>query len=389
MGYEGDNLKSDSVSSNPKYIICPLPIDFCAIIGALLTEAITIAFSATIETEDKSDIGNAVLSHLRPFESVLLISDGNANAGSELGDIGLYAKNINSTINTLELNAKEDDVGVSVIGPSKVLSGISNDFFIHLNKIGKQSSISVTVKVDGKVELQETTKEDVLKINKQFSEGFHTIEAVIESNDYFSENNDFYKTVKSVARPKILLYTESDSPMYTLLNQQFTVDKKDYLDPDPGLKAKLEEYYAVIVNNIHAEKLENRIDGLTDYIADGDGMFVIGGRDSYNYGEYRLSEFETLLPVQIMKPGKKEGDINIVLVLDISGSTSASFGDSKTVDVEKALAVGVLQDLNPSNKLGVVAFNTQAHLVDAMSFVFEKLEIIDKVASLKDGGGDI
>src|SRR3989344_6180493 len=45
----------------------------------------------TLETTDCSPVGDALLGQIRPFESVLLFSDGNANDGAALGDVGVDA----------------------------------------------------------------------------------------------------------------------------------------------------------------------------------------------------------------------------------------------------------------------------------------------------------
>jgi 4-amino-4-deoxy-L-arabinose transferase-like glycosyltransferase len=76
----------------------------------------------TMMTEkDTTNIGDSVLSALRPYESVLLVSDGNTNRGGELGDISLYASSINATINTIQLDKRHDESSVAIIGPEKVL----------------------------------------------------------------------------------------------------------------------------------------------------------------------------------------------------------------------------------------------------------------------------
>ena len=125
------------------------------------------------------------------------------------------------------------------------------------------------------------------------------------------------------------------------------------------LPANLQDYYAIAVNDMNADSLDSVTDVFNNFIADGSGLVVIGGENSYEKGEYKNSVFEAMLPVFVSSPGKKEGEISIVLVLDISGSTGASFGDSSTVDVEKALAIGVFRDLALNNRLAVVAFKSK------------------------------
>jgi uncharacterized membrane protein len=124
-------------------------------------------------------------------------------------------------------------------------------------------------------------------------------------------------------------------------------------------------------------------------VADGNGMVVIGGDNAFDRGDYKNSLFETLLPVYVSAPGKKEGEMSIVVVVDISGSTSAQFGSDTTVDVEKALALGAYHDLSMNTRLAVVAFNTKAYLISEPSYVYEKQNLDDKISRLSHGGGTL
>jgi uncharacterized membrane protein len=336
----------------------------------------------TIGEGEHSAIGDAVLNNLEPRDSILLISDGNTNAGSSLGDVALFASKLNSTINAIDLNPIHDDAGVVVIGPSKSQEGVENKFSVIINTVGTVRKIPVKVTFDGETVIEQTTDEPILQFTKLLTPGYHKITAQIQSNDYFPQNNVFHKTVKVVQRPKIFFYTENPSPMKTLLDQVYIVESGNSLPP-------LNDYYALAVNNINAESLKATTDVLNEFVADGNGMVVIGGDNSFDRGDYKNSLFETILPVYIAAPGKKEGETSIVIVVDISGSTSAAFGDSTTVDMEKALALGAYRDLSVNTRLAVVAFNTKAYLVSEPSYVYEKQGLEDKIGRLSHGGGTL
>ena len=337
----------------------------------------------TVGMGEVSDVGDGTLGALGPYESVLLISDGRATKGASLGDVALYAQKLNSTIHGLTLTAIHDDASIWVTGPSKTMTGAENTFAVNIGYAGRTLPVHVIVTFDGETVIDKTGTDAQYTFTKKLSEGYHEIVAKIDASDFFPQNNIFYKTVKTVPRPKVLLVTDVSSPYQDLLSQVFDVETS-------AVPKDLDKYYAVVVNNMAAGAMASYATALSDYLVGGNGMLVVGGKNSFNYGSYRNSIFEGLLPVYVARAGKKEGDMNIVIVIDKSGSTGSGFGSaSKTVDVEKSLTIDILQnDIRSDNKVGVVAFDTQSYLVSELSYLVEKnADLEDRVARIQDGGG--
>lgn len=335
-------------------------------------------------SEYGSDIGDSILSNIGQYGSILLFSDGNNNMGADLGDVAFYAAKMNATINAVNLQPEHDDARIVIAGPSKTTEGTEETFVIDIAAAGNIGSYHVAVDIDGNAVYNDVTSKKQIQIKHSFSIGYHKITAKLDINDYFSENNIYYKTVKVVQRPKILFVSEESSPLAILLNKLYDVDIKS------SVPSALEQYYSVVINNVKAGKLNDEVDKFTSFISDGNGMVVVGGPSAFERGNYKDSVFELLLPSFVATPGKKEGDVNVVILIDISGSTGAMFGvKGKTVDVEKALAIGVLQDLKFDDKLAVIAFNNKAYLVSEPSYVMEKVDLDDKIASLQDQGGTL
>ncbi len=343
----------------------------------------TYVEKASFGSAEKSPVGDAILNNLKPHESILVLSDGNNNDGATLGDVALYAARLNATINAVKLKPIKDDLGVSIIGPSKTMEGAETSFSVLLHGTGALSKAPLLVTIDGETVFNEATGERRIDFEKKLGTGYHQIVAQINIEDYFKQNNVFYKTIKVVPKPRILYYTETESPLNTFANSLYEVSAVSELPQG------LNDYYAVIVNDIPADRLNDKTEQLTDFIADGNGMVVLGGENSFDKGNYKDSVFEGIIPVFVGALGKKEGDINIVIVIDISGSTGIAYGEGKAVDVEKALAVGVVKDLRLDNKLAVLAFNTKAYVISEPSYVFEKLNLEQTIARLKDGGGTL
>lgn len=339
-----------------------------------------------VAAKEISDVGDALLNSIGPYDSVLLISDGNANHGASMGDVALYASKINSTINAIALKPTRQDAAVSIEGPSKTMAGIDNTFIVRISRAGIPGAIPLSVKVDGAEVYSKATTESVVEITQTFSEGVHKITAVIDSPDYFTQNNAFYKTVRVVTKPKLAVVTEKGAtPFLTLLRQVYDIELGS------EVPSTLDPYYALLVDDVLSAKLNAHTEKISDFLSEGNGMVVFGGLNSYNNGKYRNSLFESLLPVFVSRAGRKEGGINIVLLIDKSGSTHATFGTSTTVDVEKTLAIGVLDDLKMTDKVAVVAFDSQAFTLSELSPMFQKErpKLDDLISRVVDGGGTL
>jgi len=336
----------------------------------------------TVGSGAVSNIGDAVLGSLEPHGSILLLSDGNVNSGADLGDVALFATKLNATINAIRLKPIRNDASVEITGPSKTLENAENTFSVFINRVGDIKSVRLTVTLDGESVYDQVTGETVYQFTRQLPKGNHKIIAKIDSQDFFPNNNVFYKTVRVVPQPKVLFYSEKASPMETLLRQLYVVDTA------ASLPSNLQDYYAVVVNDINANKLGTTTDVLNDFIADGNGMVVFGGENSYDKGNYRNSIFETLLPVLVGAPEKKPGDTAIAIVIDVSGSQGAPFGRfASSADFSKAATLNIMNGLKVDTQAAVIAFNTQAYLLSDLSPVFAKQGFDDLIARLKWGGG--
>src|SRR3989338_4131094 len=331
-----------------------------------------------------SALGDAVLDHLGAHENVLLISDGNNNKGADLGDVALYASRLNASISALDLVAKKPDARVTIKGPDKTLENIENQFLVSIKTTGDITQAPLRVLVDDQIVACAPISITDCTVTATFSDGTHRISAYLDTEDAFTENNVFYKTVHVVSKPRVLFYSEKDSPLQTMLSQAYEVTRSQ------GLTEDFSRYHTIVINDIPYSRLDSKMDLLTNYVTEGNGLFVVGGLNSYERGAYSGSVFETLLPVHVGSAAKKEGDVNIVLVIDISGSTGQqTAGGAVAVDVEKALALNVLTDLRFDNKLAVVAFNVDSYLIEPLTYIFEKQDLETKLKRLQDGGGTL
>lgn len=327
--------------------------------------------------ENRTALGDALLRNMERDESILLITDGNNNYGSALGDIGLYAKRINATLNVVNLKPKKDDSSIKVVGPTKISADVESTYTIILDGT---TTRNILVEVDGE-KAYEGQVRDSVTISKSFSSGYHKITARILDKDHFSQNNVYYKTIKVVEKPKIGFYSDKDSPMKVILDELYVTNKLDFL-------SNYQSMHAVVINDIHADNLASSVSSLGDYISEGNGLLVVGGQTSLDKGFYKGSLIESLLPSFVSGAKEDEGEkMNVVIAIDISTSTSEAFGQDSASDVEKALALSALSNIGDNSNVGVIGFNTKVYTVSDLSPLGQKrAELESKIKAIQDLG---
>ncbi len=339
----------------------------------------------TIASGEHSGIGNGILNNIEGSDNVLVITDGVNNEGKLLGDIMLFASNINSSVSTLKMDSVKSDVGVVIEGPPEVIKDTEGDFIVKVTVVGNSIPYTIQVAEDDTnlIFEEKASSSKEFAFSRKFSEGeYHKLTAKllnVGSDDYFPDNNIYYMSVKVVPRPKILYLSERTSALEKKLDDIYSVDVRDSLPSD------LSTYMSLIFDDIRASKINPYMDLLSDYVSNGNGLIFIGGENSFDRGGYKGTLLETLLPIKIgAGEEQNKSDINIVIVIDISQGTE------DYVAVEKALAISVLDSLSEKNNVGAVAFGytpCQAFsLVEPKPLKDIKKELKDKISRLKFDG---
>jgi hypothetical protein len=374
---------------------------FIAELKDSLEEEIPVSIR-TMSSGMESALGDDILNQLDKDANLLLITDGNVNQGVELGDVALLAANLNSTLSAIELENNEQEAGVYITGPETTVTGVNSSFTVNIVNVGDQK-VNLKVISDNETLFEGIAQKDSYSFDKEFSEGDHRIIAEVSApKDYFLENNRFYKTISVVKKPKILFVSNAADPAEQIFNTLYDVTKQSHI-PD-----NVNDYYAVVLDDMPANV--QGANKLADYVVDkeggyyGNGLFVIGGFDSFDRGDYKGSVLETLLPVSVGKAARKRGSSNIAIAIDFSGTTGTRYEitrdpntgkitDLKPVtsniqDVNKALAVSVINSLGPDNSVGATIFSTQSAVVSQVQPLFLiKKDLIDKISRIQQPPG--
>jgi len=337
--------------------------------------------SATIASGDRSQLGDAILSRVKKGENVLLVTDGQSTHGQSLGDVALFAAGNNITLSVLRLPFTKTDAFVTIDGPGKTAAGTESTFSVRVGQAGVMGQVQLRVTVDDEVVIDTSTGAATHTFTRTLGEGSHRIVATIDGNDAFSQNNVYYKTVRAVPKPKVFFWTEkTDPPLLQVLRSIYEVDAGTRLPGD------LASYYSVVLNDLPSHTIPfDSSNALNKFVIDGGGMVVVGGPNSYDRGGYGSHPIKNSLPVNIGAPGKDIGDVNVVVLLDASQSAGDVQGAG--LQIARKLTIGLINDLDPRVRIGVVAFRHQAEEVSPLVKKSQIGDLPEAIASIYGSGG--
>lgn len=353
-------------------------------------------------------IGDILYSHAIASEAsqhiYVLLSDGQNNRGRPPLDVAKALGRANTTLHVVAPTTSSNEVYVAAIaGQSKVPLKADYDLVVEVAKLSAGPlNYKIEISVDGakRFGVQKTQTEDraYYPLSLSFSEvGIHEITAEItpstDAEDTLPTNNVHYKSVEVIEKPRILVVVgnETSSPLVSVLDDLYNVT----VTRAPPL-SQLPDYNAIVVDNVPTTAM---VRGFTDrmrsYILDGNGVWVVGGKNSYEYGGYHNSAFENLLPVRATpKPKELRKPIAVVFLLDVSNSFSYS-PDPQTretkLDVEKAIVLKMMKDLKDDDQVAVIAMNAGTFaLTDGLErFGDIRERIQDQILQLVASGGTI
>jgi Ca-activated chloride channel family protein len=211
--------------------------------------------------------------------------------------------------------------------------------------------------------------------------GFHVFRAVIEPvDDRFSENNAADGYVLVTGEPRVLVVTDDAERGADLVASLGEGSMEVDVVPPSGVPSSLTAlagYDSIVLEDVPASALgETTMASLQVYVRDlGKGLVMLGGRDSYGAGGYLGTPLEDTLPVYMtVRDRERSPDVAMVAVVDKSGSMADCHctGDSRDtatsqtrgfekVDVAREAILRAAEALAPTDQLGVVTFDQNAH----------------------------
>ena len=196
------------------------------------------------------------------------------------------------------------------------------------------------------------------------SPGFHRLRAeLLEDADPRLANNVAEAFMRVVAPGRVLTIGDASQVQAVLRAADFEVRE---VAPRALGNVDLTQFEAVVVSNVPAEAFESdALEALRAHVANGRGLVVLGGPDSFAAGGYQGTAIDEALPVW-SDPTEESPEPRLALVLVIDRSSSMAEGASEgaaKIDMAIEAAVDAVDLLEEGDILGVMTFDIDAQWV--------------------------
>lgn len=339
---------------------------------------------------------------LFPEESkkrLVLITDGEENEGSIMNlSSTLVANQVQTKILKVNHDTTKEVYIDKVVVPEKV--DLGDPFQVKVQIKSNISTAAILYLYSG-TELK-ATEEVTLQVGEnqfifkdiQTSDGLKSYRVRIEPlEDSKTINNEYVAFTQAKAGEKILLIegqAGEGNAFEKVLNAANISYDKTIPEGAPRSMIHFNEYKTIILLNVHADDLpEAFLNHLESYVKDyAGGFIVIGGEDSFALGNYRGSSIETVLPVKMDLEGEKQiKEIAIAMVIDHSGSMNAGNGYVTLLDLAKQAAIEAVNNLRPTDYVGVLAFESSFDWVVPLQLAKDLDHITSNINAIPLGGG--
>lgn len=375
----------------------------------------TDEFSGSREVTDLAAGVRRAVSILPPemLKRVVLVSDGNENAGNILAEAEqAAARGIPIDVVPLEFASENEVLVESLRAPVRARPGQTVDLRLAIRS-QRETSGTVFLRDAGRLidldpaspgkGLPVTLEPGVRTIVLPFpldDAGTHRFEAIFEPGDIAQDRvleNNVGTAVTFVEGPARVLVIDpsggaESAPLVSALSEAsipaVVVGPTD-LDPDG---AYLSGFDAIVLANLPRWTIDAELDRLLRaYVHDvGGGLLVLGGPESLGAGGWIASEVAEALPVHLDPPATRaylRG--SVAIVLDASGSMQSpamgAFAHKQAMANESA-AAGV-RSMSALDEVCVIAFSGSPELVVPRQAVGRDSFVERKIRGITSGGG--
>ncbi len=188
----------------------------------------------------------------------------------------------------------------------------------------------------------------------------------------------------ALERPRVLLVSQdppgTGMPLLRALQAgQFEVTQTS------SIPSTLDDYQMLVLNNWNLEAVPRPTQtAIEKYVKAGGGLLVIGGEHNVYVDRRAEDPLDRALPARLVPPRTPEGTC-VVLILDKSSSM-----EGRKIELARLAAVGVVENLRPTDYVGVLIFDNSFHWAVPIRTAADR-DLIERVISgiTPDGGTQI
>ncbi|HXF76910.1 MAG TPA: VWA domain-containing protein, partial [Methylomirabilota bacterium] len=334
---------------------------------------------------------------------ILLISDGNENRGETARVIPLLrTQGVSVWTMPVSLSHGRNEVYLSELGlPRQVDSAEGFEIRGAVESL-REAPAHIRLLRDGALQAEQDMQlkpgsNPVVFRDSLRERGNHTYELLVESpNDTLAENNLLQGVVQVRGPPRVLLlsaHQDSRAVISRVLQVQGYQVVESVPDARPLSLSELSAFDLLVLDNVPAFQLSHsKMETIEKYVRDlGGGLWVVGGSQSYGAGGYFRTPLERVLPVDMRPPARLDmPHVTLLFVIDKSGSMGAGGEGTTKLDLAKAAAIAAADIMNPTDQVGILAFDANWDWALPFRQVGKGEWITEKLAALQsDGGTDI
>jgi Ca-activated chloride channel homolog len=349
---------------------------------------------AVVDT-DRTDIAAAIRLATAAFpetgqKRLVLMSDGNENVGDAMSAV-LAAKQLGVTVDVVPMGVvRANDVSVQKLQvPTKLKEGqvFETKIFVQADR-----ATPATVRLirddqflgSQKVEL--SAGKNLYTFPQTLAkQGFYKYEVQVDApGDPLPQNNRATTFATVRGQPRILVVSadpEQDQQLAAALKTPSLTVNLVGVKGFPTSLAEMQSYDSIFISNLAAGDLGlDRMRLLESAVRDfGVGLVCVGGDQTYAAGGYRGTPLEDTLPVSMELDSKKVLPSGAV-VLVMHGMEFAGGNE-----IARMCAQGVLAALGPTDEMGVVLWDGNAHWLFPLQKVGDKRRLAAQVAGMNQG----
>ncbi|MBD3307237.1 VWA domain-containing protein [candidate division KSB3 bacterium] len=331
---------------------------------------------------------------------IVLLTDGQENLG-EAADMASLANSLDIDISPVPLMSwfSRNEAFVKTLdSPSTAPLETPYEVKVVLRSSQAQQGELVLLRdgalvVNQPVNLRPGTT--VMTFTDRLSEpGLYLYNAVLNvPGDQIFQNNEGLSFTRGTRRSQIL-YLADTPPDQTPLGRALRLQGLDLahrtLAELSGSLHDLLEYNAVLLDNVSGQTMSfTTMEHLEKYVKDlGGGLIMIGGDQSFGAGYYKHTPVEKALPVFMDAPTDLTfSALCLIFVLDKSSSMTTRYANQSKLEMAKIATFSSIELLNPTDRVGIVAFDSQFTWIVPVTKASERQQIAQNLSRVKEGGG--